>query len=849
MSNQLRSYQVNILNKIFQEFESNTSVLLQMPTGTGKTSVFCVLIKKWINENFPNKRVLILVHRKELVDQIIYRLKTYGILAARIQAGHETELTKQVQVGLIQSLKKPEKLPKNLSLIVIDEAHHTPSNSYRELLKHYEKHSPKILGVTATPCRINGSGFADLFDKLIVSDSIIDFINNGYLSPIKHLATSIPDLSSIKIDYRRNDFDEKELEKIMRSEQIMAELIESYITYGENKKAIVFAINKAHSKDIVERYNSEGINAIYIDSDSNKEDRELIVKEFKEGKYKILCNVNIFTEGFDCPDVEVVQLARPTKSLSLYLQQVGRCMRPFPGKEYGLILDNACLWETHGLISSDFEWSLSKPVKIKKGKSKVSKKNKKAAFEFVAHEMLGLELEEIEILTPKKNEIEKEVEIISDNLLPYFEVLPDFVVNYLLPQECYEFEDFLGEDYLNEKKEADSIDDLEFVLNTDLQLLSLNGKFGIYDTGNKETLLENDFDFIGKPDVFSNSLIIKENLQGLFNCINKKIILEPIYESIDKKYFIKTGNLIKTETEIDEIGESFSTINTYDSELFSFFIITKNEKYGLIKYSNNQTINVLECFYDLIIVSNHNLDIINAKINKKWYLYDDMGVRVYLGDLELLKFNNTDCVFVQYKKTYGVLNQSKEFLDFPFIIKEIQFKNNCFIAKYLNGLFDVLDEDFIPITDGDLYSNVELINDQFIRVTRNKKIGVIDFSGNLILEIKYDHINYLSDNSFVVFDKVWQIIKNKEIIFESNKRKKAISHFNNLANTKFAKNPIKKPTKTDKLIEKVESNFKLKSEFIKNQLENVLESKSDESVKIRDVYKDLRITKNYIEDI
>ncbi len=364
---ELRPYQEKAIKEILESFETKNSIMLQMPTGTGKTNVFAEIVRRWIKEIAPNKRLLVMVHRKELVDQIIERLLQFGVYAGRIQAGHVSNYTLRVQVGMVQSLRKPQSLPHNLSLIIIDEAHHSPAVSYQNIINHYGE-NVKLLGVTATPCRTNGEGFSNLFTKLIVSEPIKSFINQGYLSSIKHLATSIPDLSKVRFNNRTKDYNERDLEIVVRNERIMADLIESYLKYAKNKKCIVFALNRAHSRDIVSRFNEKGVPANYIDSNTSKAERAQIVADFKAGIYKVLSNVNIFTEGFDCPDVEVVQLARPTKSFILYLQQVGRVMRPFENKPFGLILDNACLWKEHGLVTQHINWTLDGGVTIEREK-------------------------------------------------------------------------------------------------------------------------------------------------------------------------------------------------------------------------------------------------------------------------------------------------------------------------------------------------------------------------------------------------------------------------------------------------------------------------------------------------
>jgi superfamily II DNA or RNA helicase len=430
----LRDYQQKAIEDILSSFNKNDSVMLQMPTGTGKTTVFAELIRIWIKEINSGQRVLVLVHRKELVDQALARIKQFGILAARIQSGFAIALEKQVQVGMVQSLKNKSRLPKNLSLIIIDEAHHTPAKSYRDILKNYTDKNVKILGVTATPCRTNGEGFKDLYQKLITSDSISTFIEKEHLAKIRHLAFAIPDLSKIKINKMTKDYDEKGLELIVRDDKVIADLIESYIKHAENKKAIVFAVNKAHSKDIVKRFSEKNVPAAYIDADTKKEDRDKIVEEFKAGIYKVLCNVNIFTEGFDCPDIEVVMLARPTKSFSLYLQQVGRVMRPFPGKEHGLILDNASLWSEHGLVTKDMNWTLEDGVIIEEiEKEKLIKNEYNEIVESnIPDEIKGLDAVELAFTELSDENIPKEnLEFSYEELVYLFYRLISHGKNYI----------------------------------------------------------------------------------------------------------------------------------------------------------------------------------------------------------------------------------------------------------------------------------------------------------------------------------------------------------------------------------------------------------------------------------
>ena len=319
---QLRPYQNEGIKKIFEAWDPKRlnlmSVLFQMPTGTGKTTVFSEIVRK---AQVKKKKVLIVVHRTELVEQIADRLTLFQVNAGIISANLKTTPDLDVQVATIQTLSRREKPPADI--VIIDECHHSKAATYKKLWDIYPQ--ARFLGVTATPVRINGEGFSELFDILIPLGKLSDFFDNGYLAPIKHLVCSIPDLSKVKQKMR--DYDIKMLRNVMLDNSLMANLVESYQKYISGKKAIVFAVDIEHSKEIIKRYQEANIPAAHLDATTPKAERKEILQKFKNGEYLVLSNVDIVSEGFDVPDCEAVQLARPTKSLVLYLQQVGRCMR------------------------------------------------------------------------------------------------------------------------------------------------------------------------------------------------------------------------------------------------------------------------------------------------------------------------------------------------------------------------------------------------------------------------------------------------------------------------------------------------------------------------------------------
>lgn len=360
----LRDYQIENKVKIYDSWNKHRSVMLQMPTGTGKTRVFVSIAKDLHNWGAKNKRavrVLILAHRKELIEQISENVGLkYGLAHGLIISQSAEQRKYPFQVGSVPTLNRRlfKWAANDFDVIIIDEAHHVKAQSYRNILNEYP--NAKILGVTATPYRLNGAGFRPEFDDLIVSPSISEFIKRGYLSdyeyysirPESHLQADI-DRMAVNMD---GDYLDSAMSAVMDKDEIRANIVNSYLNIANGKKGIVYTVNKEHSRHLKERFISEGIKAEVVDSDTPREERDKIVSRFRKGDITVLLNVNIFSEGFDCPDVEFVQLARPTKSLSMYLQQVGRGLRTSDGKEKVIILDNVGLFNKFGFPSARRKW-------------------------------------------------------------------------------------------------------------------------------------------------------------------------------------------------------------------------------------------------------------------------------------------------------------------------------------------------------------------------------------------------------------------------------------------------------------------------------------------------------------
>lgn len=360
----LRDYQIANKAKIYSAWCDHRSVMLQMPTGTGKTRLFVSIVKDLHNWGARNKtavKVLLLAHRKELIDQIDHNLGIdYGLAHGLIISQSIEQKKYPVQIGSVPTLNRrlAKWSDKEFDVIIIDEAHHVKAQSYKKILAEFP--SAKILGVTATPYRLNGAGFRPEFDYLIISDPISQFIQRGYLSDYKYY--SIKSQSKLQDDIDNmalsldGDYLDSAMMSVMDTAEIRANIVNTYLKYARGKKGIVYTINKAHNTHIQHRFIEAGIKAETVDSDTPKEQRDEIVNRFRQGEIDILCNVNIFSEGFDCPDVEFIQLARPTRSLAMYLQQVGRGLRPAFGKDKLIILDNVGLYNRFGFPSARRKW-------------------------------------------------------------------------------------------------------------------------------------------------------------------------------------------------------------------------------------------------------------------------------------------------------------------------------------------------------------------------------------------------------------------------------------------------------------------------------------------------------------
>ena len=371
----LFDYQEDMKERIEKALRLHRSVMAQMPTGTGKTYLLTAVIDSFVSNN-PKEKVWIVAHRRELVSQIDETVRKFHSYSA----SNTSSLLSSVKAMSIQWLMRHyDEIEEEPGMIVIDEAHHALAKTYKEMWERFPK--AKFLGLTATPCRLNGKGFTDLFDVLVQSWGVPEFISKGRLATYDFVSIKSDGVTQRLIDSLQKrgadgDYQNKEMDMLLNKKPSIERLYRSLEEYGKDRKGIVYAINISHAQKITKLYQEHGVKAIAIDSKTPATERQQDIEAFKKGDIQVLVNVDIFSEGFDCPDVEFVQLARPTLSLAKYLQMVGRGLRVAKGKKNCVIIDNVGLYRVFGLPSQVWNWNAMFEGKLKVGKKKETPKER-----------------------------------------------------------------------------------------------------------------------------------------------------------------------------------------------------------------------------------------------------------------------------------------------------------------------------------------------------------------------------------------------------------------------------------------------------------------------------------------
>ena len=354
----LHAYQTDVLSRIDSAIANGTHrILLVAPTGSGKTVIAAEMMK---NAASQGQRVLFLDHRRELTKQASRKLHDLGVDHGIAQAGFPARPGERVQIASIQTLHARAVRSRSLELpqadlVLVDEAHHSRAATYQRLLAAYP--NAVILGLTATPCRSDGRGLGNVFDVLIEAATVSDLISTNHLVQTKVFAPVRPDLTDVRVE--RGDYVEKQLAERMNTAKLVGDIIEHWHRLGERRRTVVFAVDVAHSVHIRDEFRRSNVLAEHIDGKTPVEERDAILTKLAADKIEIVTNCQVLTEGWDCPEVSCIVLARPTKSLGLYRQMVGRVLRPLPGKSDALILDHSGAVFQHGFAEDPIAWELS----------------------------------------------------------------------------------------------------------------------------------------------------------------------------------------------------------------------------------------------------------------------------------------------------------------------------------------------------------------------------------------------------------------------------------------------------------------------------------------------------------
>ena len=348
----LRPYQEDLVNSVRECWKHGLkSPCITLPCGGGKSVIIAEIARRTAGNN---RQVLFLVHRQELCQQID---KTFRKMGVNMEF---------CEIYMVQTASRYLNRIRDPTLIITDECHHSLATTYRRIYNHFP--NAFRLGVTATPARLDGSGLGAVYDKLIIGPSAKWLIDSKFLSPYEYYGPSIVDLTGIKTvhgDYNAQDIEDKMLKK-----GVFGDVISSYRKLANGIKTICYCATVKHSQFMSEQFREAGISAVHIDGSTPSDTRDRIINKFRTGEISMLCNVDLISEGFDVPDCGAVIMLRPTKSLTLYIQQAMRCMRYRAGKT-AVIIDHVGNYARHGMPDDDREWSLEGKKKTKGKKEDV----------------------------------------------------------------------------------------------------------------------------------------------------------------------------------------------------------------------------------------------------------------------------------------------------------------------------------------------------------------------------------------------------------------------------------------------------------------------------------------------
>lgn len=360
-SMELRDYQQNGIDRLRDTIRSGKKrPLMVLPTGGGKSHIFGQVISN-VLEN--DKKVLWLVHRRNLVYQMKGILEThFDIHPGIIMAGVDSDTDNPVQLCTIQTYHRRLKIADspfnrffiNADVLLLDEAHRSVSKTYQDIIENYP--DKIIMGCTATAMRADQKGLGEVYDSIVDIVGVKSLTDQGYLSPARYFVPAEIDLDGVKMSM--GDYQQAALEKKINKTKLIGDIVENWLKYGEGRPTIVFCVNVKHSISICEAFQKAGVNSEHLDARSSDDERDEAFSAMERGDITVLCNVALYQEGLDVPAVSCIVMARPTKSMGLYRQCIGRGLRVEKGKEDCMVFDHGNVVEEHGFVDEEIEWSL-----------------------------------------------------------------------------------------------------------------------------------------------------------------------------------------------------------------------------------------------------------------------------------------------------------------------------------------------------------------------------------------------------------------------------------------------------------------------------------------------------------
>lgn len=333
MTQTLRPYQIEAIHDLRRVLgHGGRRVLLQLATGAGKTRIAAEIVRM---AQGKRSKVLFLAPRRELIGQAAAAFSKQGIHPGIIMAGERMSRLQDVQVASFDTLharavRSSRMQMPDADLVIVDEAHLSLAETRKDIIEHYA--DAVVIGLTATPARGDGRGLGEIYDQLVMGPSIRHLTEEGYLVPLKYYAPTEPDLAKLRLN-KDGDYTETGLSKRMDTPKLVGDIVDNWLRIARSRLTVVFCVNRAHSRNVCQQFNAQGISAEHVDGETPNDERAAILDRVRAGKTQVLCNVFVASYGLDIPVLDCAVLARPTKNIALYLQMIGRVMRTSPGKD------------------------------------------------------------------------------------------------------------------------------------------------------------------------------------------------------------------------------------------------------------------------------------------------------------------------------------------------------------------------------------------------------------------------------------------------------------------------------------------------------------------------------------